>query len=51
MASNRKDIIIKCEEVEEPVAVRYAFHNVAGASFFNSMSIPVGPFRTDDWTE
>ena len=51
VASNRKDIIIKCEEVEAPVAVRYAFHNVAEASFFNSMSIPVGPFRTDDWTE
>ncbi|MBO4595678.1 MAG: sialate O-acetylesterase [Bacteroidales bacterium] len=42
-------IEVVCDEVPAPVAVRYAFHNVAEASVFNGMGIPVGPFRTDNW--
>ena len=49
IASDRKSITVSCEAVPEPVAVRYAFHNVAEASLFNNYGIPVGPFRTDSW--
>lgn len=37
------------EEVTEPVAVRYGFHNTAGASLYNLYGIPASPFRTDSW--
>ena len=37
------------EEVKEPAAVRYGFHNCAEASLFNLSGIPASPFRTDNW--
>lgn len=36
-----------CDEVENPVAVRYGFHNVAEATLYNCFGIPASPFRTD----
>lgn len=40
---------VRCDQVPEPVAVRYAFHNYAEASFINNFGIPASSFRTDDW--
>lgn len=37
------------EKVTAPVAVRYAYGNCAGGSLFNSVNLPAGTFRTDDW--
>ena len=49
VTKDKKGVIVRCKEVPEPVAVRYAFHNYATASLFNDLNIPVGPFRSDDW--
>lgn len=44
------DVVVKSDEVAEPVAVRYAFSmNPAGANLYNKEGIPASPFRTDDW--
>ena len=42
-------LIVTCDAVAEPVAVRYAFRNYAEATLFNSSGIPASSFRTDDW--
>ena len=42
-------LIVACDAVPEPVAVRYAFRNVPEATLFNTSGIPVSSFRTDDW--
>ena len=42
-------VIVECADVPSPVAVRYAFRNLAKAGLFNNYGIPVAPFRTDDW--
>lgn len=39
-----------CEEVAQPVAVRYAFHNYVGnTTLRNTFGLPAFPFRTDTW--
>ena len=48
---DRHTIVVKSDMVPEPVAVRYAFHNVAPVSVYNTFGIPASPFRTDDWDE
>ena len=48
----RKDgvsYVLTCDEVSEPVAVRYCFRNWGVGTIFNASGIPVTPFRTDDW--
>lgn len=47
--SNYERVIVESPEVPEPVAVRYAFRNLAKAGLFNNFGIPAAPFRTDDW--
>nr|MDA3823329.1 9-O-acetylesterase [Bacteroidales bacterium] len=43
-------IILMSEEVNIPVAVRYAWaDNPDDANIFNSEGIPASPFRTDEW--
>ena len=46
---NKGRLIVTSDEVETPVAVRYAFRNYAEASLFNTCGIPAPSFRTDDW--
>ena len=46
---NTNQVYVTCPEVPVPVAVRYAFHNVAVASLFGQNGQPVSSFRTDDW--
>ena len=41
--------VICPEQVAEPAAVRYGFHNCAEASLYNLYGIPASPFRTDNW--
>ena len=40
---------VSCEDVERPLAVRYAWANNPVISLFNSEGLPAGPFRTDAW--
>ena len=42
-------LVVTSDEVQKPVAVRYAFRNYAEASLFNTFGIPASSFRTDDW--
>jgi len=43
-------ITLECEEVDAPVAVRYAWaDNPDDANLFNTAGLPAGPFRTDEW--
>ena len=44
-----KAVIVWSDEVEKPVAARYAFKNYAEASLFSTSGIPVSSFRTDNW--
>lgn len=42
-------ITVGTTEVKKPVALRYAFHNWAIATIFNSDGLPLPSFRTDNW--
>ncbi len=42
-------VTLKCAEVADPVAVRYAYRNFPAATLFNATGWPAEPFRTDDW--
>lgn len=42
-------IVVASEEVPDPVALRYAWHNDPEVSLFNEAGLPAAPFRTDDW--
>lgn len=40
---------VTCKDVDRPLAVRYAWANNPVGNLFNSLGLPAGPFRTDDW--
>lgn len=44
-------VVVWSEQVENPAAVRYAFHNALSPepNLYNSAGLPASPFRTDDW--
>lgn len=43
-------VVVEADEVEEPVAVRYAWADDAGeANLYNKEGFPAAPFRTDQW--
>jgi sialate O-acetylesterase len=42
-------IVITCDKVEKPVAVRFAWTNFPIANLFNKDGLPATPFRTDDF--
>lgn len=45
-----ESVVLICEAVKQPVAVRYAWaDNPAGCNLYNSAGLPAAPFRTDDW--
>jgi sialate O-acetylesterase len=37
------------EDINEPVAVRFAFRDAPTPNLFNREGLPVIPFRTDNW--
>jgi sialate O-acetylesterase len=44
------EVVVSCEQVPEPVAVRYAWaNNPVGCNLYNKEGLPASPFRTDDW--
>lgn len=43
------EVIVSCEEVEIPLAVRYAWSNNPICNLYNADGLPASPFRTDDW--
>jgi sialate O-acetylesterase len=42
-------IIVSADEVQEPIAVRFAWDDSAVPNLFNSAGLPASPFRTDDF--
>ena len=43
-------VIVYCEKVKKPIAVRYAWENCPlDANLYNSEGLPASPFRTDNW--
>ena len=44
----RNQVYVKSDEVKNPVAVRYAFHDWAIGDLFHD-GLPVSSFRTDNW--
>ncbi|MEA4935807.1 MAG: sialate O-acetylesterase [Paludibacter sp.] len=46
---NRNRVIVKCDKVVNPVAVRYAFENFVVGDLFSTEGLPVSSFRSDNW--
>ena len=45
-----QEVVVYCESVKKPVAVRYAWaNNPEGCNLTNRIELPASPFRTDDW--
>ena len=42
-------IEVSCEQVPDPVAVRYGWADNPVVNVFNGAGLPLTPFRTDDW--
>ncbi|RLD11137.1 MAG: glycosyl hydrolase family 2 [Chlamydiae bacterium] len=42
-------ILVSSDKVENPIAVRYAWSNVAEPNLCNDAGLPASSFRTDDW--
>ena len=42
-------LIVRCKEVPNPVAVRFAWDETAMPNFCNKEKLPASPFRTDNW--
>ncbi len=44
------EVVVTCEKVTAPVAVRYAWaENPEGCNLTNETGLPASPFRTDSW--
>lgn len=42
-------IVVSSDQVAQPVAVRYAWHDDTQPNFANKEGLPASPFRTDTW--
>ncbi|UCF38543.1 MAG: hypothetical protein JSU96_06800 [Acidobacteriota bacterium] len=42
-------VVVSSPNVEEPVAVRYAWEDNPTINLYNREGLPASPFRTDDW--
>lgn len=45
----RSKVLVKSDEVKNPVAVRYAFDNYVEGDLFGDGGLPVSSFRSDNW--
>ncbi len=47
---DEKTVIVSCDAVTKPAAVRYGFRTNPGeCNLYNAAGLPASPFRTDDW--
>jgi sialate O-acetylesterase len=42
-------VVVWADGIEHPVAVRYAWSDLANPNLVNGNGLPASPFRTDDW--
>lgn len=49
--AERRDhsVVVTCEQVSEPVAVRYCFRDFQKGNLTGVINLPAVPFRTDNW--
>ena len=45
----KDEVVVSSPQVSAPVAVRYAWANLAVGNLYNKENLPAPPFRTDDW--
>ena len=43
------EIVVSSQQVEFPIAVRYAWASNPACNLYNGAKLPASPFRTDDW--
>lgn len=43
-----KTIVVRSDQVKDPVAVRFAWENVPDPNLYNKAGLPASPFRTDN---
>ncbi len=48
---NRNEIVVTCDSVTKPIALRYAFRNWTDANVMTTEGLPLAPFRTDNWND
>jgi sialate O-acetylesterase len=46
---SKNKLVVSCESVPNPAAVRFGFNNTATPNLFNKEGLPVNLFRTDSW--
>ena len=46
---NKNEILLSSPQVDQPIAVRYAFKDFIVGELFNTYGLPATSFRTDDW--
>ena len=42
-------VVVTCDGVKEPLAVRFGWHQLAEPNLMNKEGLPASPFRTDRW--
>jgi sialate O-acetylesterase len=42
-------VVVACDQVDQPVAVRFGWANYPVVNLWNKAGLPASPFRTDDW--
>ena len=48
---NGMNVFVECEQVAEPVAVRYAWRNWIVGTLYDTNLLPASSFRTDNWDD
>lgn len=46
---NGKTVVVRSDAVKKPVAVRFAWHDIAEPNLMNKEGLPASSFRTDTW--
>lgn len=46
---NRRNVLVRCDQVPNPVAVRYAWRNWVRGTLYDTNLLPASSFRTDTW--
>lgn len=49
--NKNKTLSVWSDQVQNPVAVRYGFHDCPDGSLFNTEGLPASSFRTDSWSD
>lgn len=43
------EVVVTCRNIQNPIAVRYAWADNPICNLYNGAGLPASPFRTDDW--